>query len=198
MNDFSMDFVSEEKHKNLAIDIYYKKQRLCQIHNEFGNDFMIIEFLTDLYILKEIIKMSFPLTDFINILNEARDNLAETTMTNEPVDKYSGITMSEWINRVPNELEMDAVGLWQIIPTGRDSFQLTGKALDEFAKRSIIALIDRGAVPVLPSSTGQGHWKQQDQYGSSSTEIADKILNEWRQSGRDPDHDGLWFSLQPD
>lgn len=35
-------------------------------------------------------------------------------MTTEPVDRFFGVPMSEWIARLPNELDVDAVGLWQI------------------------------------------------------------------------------------
>ncbi|MDR3672192.1 MAG: hypothetical protein P4L36_15190 [Holophaga sp.] len=119
-------------------------------------------------------------------------------MTIEPVDKYSGTPMSEWIARVPNELEVDAVGLWQIIPTGRDSFNLSGAALEDFIRRSIIALIERGAVPVRPAESEHEFWKKQDRYGILATEIADRVIKEWEESGRDPDQDGLWFSMHPD
>lgn len=116
-------------------------------------------------------------------------------MTNDPIDKYFGIPISEWIDKTPNELAVDAVGLWQIIPVGRDSFNLTGGDLEEFAKRSIIALINRGAVPVRPAPAKDGFWEKQLQYGNSPDEIANAITEEWKNSGVDPDHDGIWFSI---
>ena len=119
-------------------------------------------------------------------------------MTREPVDKYFGTPMSEWIAKVPNELEADAVGFWQIISTGRDSFKLSGKGLENFARRCIIALIERGSVPILPAKAEHEFWKKQDQYGNSPSEIADSIIKEWKELGRDPDQDGIWFSLHPD
>ena len=103
--------------------------------------------------------------------------------------------MSEWIERTPNELTVDAVGLWQIIPVGRDSFSLDGNELEDFARRSIGALIDRGAVPVRASDDAQIFWVKQEQYGVTSTEIAESILSEWKRSGVDPDVDGIWFAL---
>ncbi|PRD41880.1 hypothetical protein C5748_19715 [Phyllobacterium phragmitis] len=113
-------------------------------------------------------------------------------MTQEPVDKYFGTPMSEWIARVPNELEVDAVGLWQIIPVGIDSFGLSGERLDDFARRCIIALLQKGAVPVrfpsgLPATEYQG----------SHEEIANQIVNEWKAGTLVADHDGLWFALVP-
>ncbi len=116
-------------------------------------------------------------------------------MINDPIDKYFGIPMSEWIDRVPNELEVDAVGLWQIIPTGRDSFNLSGEELEDFARRCIIALIAKGASPVRPATSNDGFWQHQPQYGKSPEEVANKIIEEWKNSETEPNHDGIWFSL---
>lgn len=77
-------------------------------------------------------------------------------MSIEPVDKYFGIPLSEWIKRTPNELEVDAVGFWQIVPVGRDSFGLEGGELNDFVRRSIIALLEKGAAPVRPSINSMG------------------------------------------
>lgn len=116
-------------------------------------------------------------------------------MTTEPVDKYFGISLSEWIERTPNELEMDAVGLWQIVPVGRESFGLEGDALRDFVRRSIVTLIRRGASPARPSVEKDKFWDKQDKYGTSPEEIADNVLIELINSGADPNEDGLWFAL---
>jgi len=116
-------------------------------------------------------------------------------MSIEPVDKYFGIPLSEWIERTPNELEIDAVGFWQIVPIGRDSFGLEDDKLNDFVKRSIIALLEKGAVPVRPSTNEGEAWRVQRQYGSKHDEVAANIITEWLDSGLDPDHDGLWFAL---
>lgn len=113
-------------------------------------------------------------------------------MTEEPVDKYFGTPMREWIARVPNELEVDAVGLWQIIPVGIDSFGLSGGHLDDFARRCILALLRRGAVPVrVPSDVPA------TEYQGSHEEIADLIINDWKAGTLVADDDGLWFALVP-
>lgn len=97
----------------------------------------------------------------------------------QPVDKYFGTPLSEWIERTPS----------------RDSFSLDGDALKDFARRSIIALVERGAVPVRPSAEKDKFWEQQSQYGKSPEEVAENVLNEWQKSGRDPDTEGLQFAL---
>lgn len=109
-------------------------------------------------------------------------------MRNEPVDRFFGIPMSKWISDVPNELEIDAVGLWQIIPVGIDSFGLSGEALEEFASRCIVALLRQGAVPVrFPSGPVATEYK------GSPEAIANQIVKQWKAGALVADHDGLWF-----
>lgn len=116
-------------------------------------------------------------------------------MKAEPTDKYFGIPLGEWIERIPNELEVDAVGLWQIIPVGRDSFALSGDDLRDFVRRAIMALLQRGALPVKPKKEEGVFWCRQDHYGDAADSIAENIIAEWEKSGVDPDEDGLWFTL---
>lgn len=115
-------------------------------------------------------------------------------MTQEPIDRYFGIPMSEWIARVPNELEVDAVGLWQIIPVGIDSFGLSGSALDDFTRRCIIELLDRGAVPVEAAKTASG-WVSIQQYHGSHRDIVDLIISDWKSGKITVDQDSVWFAL---
>lgn len=116
----------------------------------------------------------------------------------EPVHRFFGYSIDESVNRIPNELDYDAVGLWQIIPVGRDDFGLSGLELEEFSKRHIIALLRRGAIPVCASVTTGKFWEPQLHYGSSPEEVADNILQEWKAAGVDPDVGGLWFALPSD
>ena len=113
-------------------------------------------------------------------------------MNQEPVDKYFGTPMSEWVARVPNELEVDAVGLWQIIPVGIDYFGLSDNALEDFSRRCITALLQRGAVPVRPAPAPK-YWEPETAYRGTHEEIANQIINEWKAGKLIPDHDGLWF-----
>lgn len=111
------------------------------------------------------------------------------------LDKYFGTSLDEWIERTPNELEVDAVGMWQIVPVGMDSFGLSGEGLEDFVRRSVIALINRGAKPVRPSSQKGICWEKQPQYGNFPDEIAENVLSEWISSEEEPNENGLWFAL---
>lgn len=116
-------------------------------------------------------------------------------MNGEPVDKYFGVSMSDWISRIPNELEMDAVGLWQLVRVGRGGYCLGDQDLRDFVRRGIIALLEKGAVPVRPSNVNNEFWRKDVSYGISPDEVSEKIIAEWERSGVDPDEDGLWFSV---
>ncbi|AGK58099.1 integron gene cassette protein [Hyphomicrobium denitrificans 1NES1] len=67
-------------------------------------------------------------------------------MSNEPKHRRTGETLSEVISQYPGELDLDAVGIWQIVPGGRANFGLSGNALTDYVRRAILALLDAGAV----------------------------------------------------
>ena len=116
-------------------------------------------------------------------------------MTEEPRDKRFGIPMSEYIVQVANELPIDAVGMWQIVPGGRYDFDLGGDALTHFVRRCVAELLSRGAVPVIGGGQSEHEWIVQRQYGSRPEEIVENVLREWLANGaQDEDPDGLWFA----
>ncbi len=119
-------------------------------------------------------------------------------MNKEPLHKRYGTPLSEWIELIPNELPRDAVGIYQIVPAGRDGFGLTGDHLVDFVRRSIHGLLDAGAVPVRGGKgTGYG-WVWQRQYGTSKDEITEALIAEWQAMLDDPlvlCGEGIWFAL---
>lgn len=118
-------------------------------------------------------------------------------MTKSARHKTYGHTVQEQISFFPGELPVDAVGLWQIVPSGRDAFGLTGAELDDFVRRSVLALLAAGAVPVRHKPGSDFEWDQQPQYGHSPDGIADAIVSEWHKM---PDDQlalvgEVWFAL---
>lgn len=117
-------------------------------------------------------------------------------MINDPVDKYFGVPMSEWIKKIPNELEVDAVSLGQIVEFGRDGYSFSGDDLIGFVSNAIMALLKKGAKPVRASNSG--YWIAQSYYGSSFSSIVQSIVQEWlscevgEESGYLWD---IWFSV---
>jgi hypothetical protein len=115
-------------------------------------------------------------------------------LKNELRDKYYGNTVQEWIEKVPGELLVDAVGLWQIVSFGREGFGLSGDELVDYVRRNLFALFAKGAKPVRGALDNIHIWTLVD-YGSTAEEMADGIINEWLNSGRDPDVGDVWFAL---
>lgn len=102
--------------------------------------------------------------------------------------------MSEWISLV-GELDVDAVGLWQIIPVGRHEFGLQGDALVDFIRRSLLAHFGYGARPVMHVPGSEFLWTVQHQYGDEPSQMTEAIIAEWDAGGRlDPDPGGLWLA----
>ena len=117
-------------------------------------------------------------------------------MVNEPTSRSDGITLTEWINLLPEELPVDAVGLWQIIPVAQDDFGLESKELITCVRRAIVTLIQHGAKPVRGGRGTEHDWIEQTHYGSTPEEIAHNIIVEWSGwSFAEPALGGIWFAL---
>ena len=119
-------------------------------------------------------------------------------MTDEVRDKFYNQTMSEVVYLIPGELPIDAVGLWQIVPKGRDGFSLSGSALADFVGRCIHALLEAGAVPVRGGKGTGYEWIMQSQYGATKDQIVENVVREWQQMTDDPlvlCGEGVWFAL---
>jgi len=120
-------------------------------------------------------------------------------MTEEPRHKYFGDTLSDYIVQVANELPIDAVGLWQIVPRGRRGFGFEGEQLTDFVRRCIAELLSRGAVPVTGGGGTPYHWIAQKQYGSKPEDIIENVVAEWLAKGaKNENPGGLWFALRED
>lgn len=114
-------------------------------------------------------------------------------MSTELRDKFYGMTRDEYVARVPAELAVDAVGLWQVISFGRQGFGLSGEPLVNLVRLCILELLSKGAKPVIGARDGLHFWKVVN-YGERPEEIADGIIKEWQITGRDPDPGGVWFA----
>jgi len=118
------------------------------------------------------------------------------TLNMQARDKNFGQTVIEYIQTVPGELPVDAVGLWQIVPAGREGFDLKGEDLAQFIRLCVFALLKHGAVPVTGGAGTEYDWLHEHRYGNTMDEIADAVVAEWMVSGApDCDPGGLWFAL---
>lgn len=93
-----------------------------------------------------------------------------------------------------HELEIDAVGMWQIVPKGRVDFGLEGLELEHFVHLHVSALVHAGALPqMIEVCDGEKRWAPDARYGSSPAEIIENVMSEWLADPVDPDVGGLWF-----
>jgi hypothetical protein len=114
------------------------------------------------------------------------------TLNLQARDRVFGQTLMEYIQTIPGELSIDAVGLWQIVPAGRQRFGLNGDDLTEFMYRCVFALLAHGAKPVVGGGGTKYDWILQSQYGETKEEIIEAVVKEWLASGAaDCDPGGL-------
>ena len=122
-------------------------------------------------------------------------------MKEERREKWHGKTVSEDVASMPDDLDRDAVGLWQIAPRGRYDFGLEGEELIDYVRRCIQALLEAGAVPVNHEPGSGYNWHYQPQYGNSNAEIAEAVIREWLALGSNEGIDLIgeapWFA-RPD
>jgi hypothetical protein len=82
-----------------------------------------------------------------------------------------------------------------MVKNGRQGFGLAGNALEDFVRRFVIEMVKGGAVPVVGDKTAASGWRQFQQYGSDPNFIAEAVVKEWKESGIDPDVEGIWFAF---
>ena len=112
----------------------------------------------------------------------------------EPTHSFFGTPLSEWISRVPNELPRDAVGLWQVTPTLEHHFGLSGAALEAAVRLAVRGLLAAGALPV-EGSHSRGQWLVRADLAASGEAGVERVVQYWRELGRDPDVGDIWFAL---
>ncbi|MGO4153074.1 hypothetical protein [Cupriavidus sp. YAF13] len=116
-------------------------------------------------------------------------------MNEELKDKWFGESIKDRISKIHLELEDDAVGLWQIIPFGRQGYGLAGEDLVEYVRRSLLALFAHGAIPVQGAIDGIHYWEPVDRFGADPQLMVQGVIDEWLASSEDPDPGGLWFAM---
>jgi hypothetical protein len=105
-------------------------------------------------------------------------------MSSDPIHKFDGVRMSEWIAATPSELTDIGVGIAGIIHDGRYGFGLEGAALVDFVRRSLYTLVERGAKPRHWGKPGDPYRDIPLHYGNDSRrEIVEGVIADWLASG---------------
>lgn len=126
-------------------------------------------------------------------------------MTPELIDRFEGTPISEWIARLPAEMEDIGIGLGAIVGYGVNDFGLHGVALDDFVRRCLYAILVSGGLPLrfvqtAPTthfSPGEGRWEIETKYGSTPEAIVEGVIADWRASGVPvPGWGEFWFGAR--
>jgi hypothetical protein len=72
---FKIDFTSHDDYEYLAAEIYFEGQRLCQMFRHTNDDSIDIEFIEDRLLLHPPVKLRFPLSQFLEAVNVAKNEL---------------------------------------------------------------------------------------------------------------------------
>jgi hypothetical protein len=101
--------------------------------------------------------------------------------------------VNEWIALVPNELGIDAVGLWQVVGPLRTQFGLSGEALATAVRSTVVGLVEAGAMPVQGDSRDL-RWHLRTDLASPAEAVVENVMNYLSALGRDPDVGDVWFT----
>ena len=105
-----------------------------------------------------------------------------------------GTPIEDTVESFPNELPIDAVGLWQIVNSLKRGFDLENSDLTKYVEKSVEALLKASAVPVIGSAADKC-WYRARAFGGQQKEIIEQVLAYLRHLGRDPDVGDIWFAL---
>ncbi len=79
MNGFSLDFVSPASYRNLAVEISFDRQLLCELRNERDDGQLEVSFFHDQRILQNGVQMMFDVQTFLAVFTQACDELRQAT-----------------------------------------------------------------------------------------------------------------------
>jgi hypothetical protein len=118
-------------------------------------------------------------------------------MKHERRHNMTGSTISDWISRMPNDIDDIGIGLTLVVMVGRHNFELEGDELIDFVRRSIYALLERGGKPRHWGSPSHPNRDIPLHYGNDTNEeIVEGVIADWLASGAgDLEWGDFWFAL---
>ncbi len=118
-------------------------------------------------------------------------------MSNGRRDPLSGLTASEWIAAISDELRDIGVGLAGIVQAGRHGFGLESVALIDFVRQCLHSLVEHGAKVRHAGSPSDPHRDIKLHYGNdTNAEVVEGVIGDWLASGGgDLEWGDFWFAL---
>lgn len=112
---------------------------------------------------------------------------------NPPLDQEIKERIRLWLC----ELQIDAIGLWQIVPALRNGYELAGENLQRYLQIVVTALLRSGAKPVMGCGpNGYYSWRPTAIFGETVKAMARIIAAEWANNAAYPDVEDAWFAIQ--
>jgi len=106
-----------------------------------------------------------------------------------------GIPDFEWFQLSIDEAKSDPVGLWEIVKTGRQGFNLSGDDLEAFVFDYVLAMLKGGSNPIVGDRSRASGWQPVSHYGENAEAAAGEIIAEWKAALKDPDESSIWFAF---
>lgn len=79
MDSFSLDFVSPVSYRNLAVEVSFDGQLLCEVRNERDDGQLEVSFFHDQRVLQKDVQMIFDVQTFLAVFTQACDELRQAT-----------------------------------------------------------------------------------------------------------------------
>ncbi|GGD93273.1 hypothetical protein GCM10011390_10060 [Aureimonas endophytica] len=98
------------------------------------------------------------------------------------VENFHDWTASEWIRRIPLDIEDDRVSLWDLLGIA-GGLGLDTATRVEFISHCLRSLLDAGAVPVEPTMWAWPPFRRTDRFGTKRDEIVENVIADWQARG---------------
>ncbi|MBC8130561.1 MAG: hypothetical protein H7Y08_09605 [Rhizobiaceae bacterium] len=106
-------------------------------------------------------------------------------MREHVINPTTGVLITDWIRWWHLSIEDVHAGLDTPISAAR-RYGLDAEETLEFIRRSLRALLDQGAIPVVLPGTGRYRYVRTNRYGTRRDEIVEGVIAEWQTRGDRP------------
>ena len=114
----------------------------------------------------------------------------------DPTHRQFGTPLSVWLKHFENELPIDAVGIWQIVPVLKNDFALQGNELVQAVRSAIRNLLAAGAIPV--EGIDSNRWRAREDLAAPGELGVNLVVQYWQQLDHEPHVGDIWFALPSD
>src|SRR6476660_3052338 len=100
--------------------------------------------------------------------------------------RYGEKTIAQELEVAHGYLPFGLTGLWEIVSTGRNGYELSDGDLREFVALYVYAIVAHGGVVIESAGDGIHYWRAAPRYGEKPEDVAQAVTAEWIAQG-EPD-----------